>query len=119
MLIFMKESRELVGGIGLTAVRRGVAQMASLGYWAGKAFSRQGLMTEAVRAMVGYGFRHAGLHRIEAACLPHNEASRRLLLRVGFEQEGYAKAYLRIDGAWRDHLLFGLSREDFEAMHPA
>lgn len=119
LFIFTKETRQLMGGVGLSSVRRGVAQMASLGYWAGQAFCRQGLMTEAVRAMIGYGFRHGGLHRVEAACLPHNEASHRLLLRVGFNEEGYAKNYLRIDGAWRDHLLFGLSREEYDAAHPA
>src|SRR3546814_13601253 len=71
-------------------------------------------MTEALRAMLGFGFCQLGLHRIEAACLPSNASSRGLLLKAGFSQEGYARAYLRIGGEWQDHLLFALLREDFE-----
>jgi len=52
------------------------------------------------------------LHRLEAACLPHNEASMRLLESVGFEREGYARAYLRIAGRWQDHVLFALLDTD-------
>ncbi|HET8727423.1 MAG TPA: GNAT family protein, partial [Alphaproteobacteria bacterium] len=73
-----------------------------------------GFMTEAVRAILGFAFYQLGLHRVEAACLPTNVASKGLLLKAGFAQEGYARAYLRIDGEWQDHLLFALLREDFE-----
>lgn len=113
-LMFRHSDDALLGGIGLSNVRRGVAQMASLGYWIGERFSRQGYMTEAVRAMVGFGFHHLGLHRIEAACLPANAASRNLLRKVGFIEEGCARAYLRIDGVWRDHVQFAVLRDDFD-----
>ena len=69
-------------------------------------------MSRAVRAVLNYAFEKQGLHRVEAACLPTNEASKRLLERVGFQQEGYARAYLNINGQWRDHLLFGLLDTD-------
>jgi len=61
-----------------------------------------------VRAAAGFVFGTLRLHRLEAACLPHNEASMRLLESVGFVKEGYARAYLRIDGRWQDHVLFAL-----------
>ena len=98
----------LTGGITLSNVRRGVAQMGTVGYWCGRAFTRQGLTLAAVRAMTDFAFRTLGLHRLEAACIPENDPSRRLLARAGFAEEGYAKAYLKINGAWRDHVLFGL-----------
>ena len=59
-----------------------------------------------------FAFATLRLHRIEAACLPHNEPSIRLLQRVGFQREGYARAYLRINGIWQDHLLFALIETD-------
>ena len=68
----------------------------------------QGRMTQAVQRMTEFGFRQLGLHRIEAACVPENEASARVLLRAGFEEEGFARGYLRIDGRWRDHRLFAI-----------
>jgi len=98
----------LTGGITLSNVRRGVAQMGSIGYWCGKPFARKGFTLAAVRAMSSFAFRTLALHRLEAACLPHNEPSRRLLAQAGFTEEGYAKAYLKINGVWRDHVLFGL-----------
>jgi ribosomal-protein-alanine N-acetyltransferase len=69
-------------------------------------------MSEAVSAVVEFAFEELALHRVEAACLPHNDASRSLLLKVGFRQEGYARQYLRINGKWQDHLLFEILRDD-------
>jgi ribosomal-protein-alanine N-acetyltransferase len=98
----------LTGGITLSNVRRGVAQMGSVGYWCGRPFARQGHTLAAVRALSDFAFRTLGLHRLEAACIPDNDPSRRLLAKAGFEEEGFARAYLKINGAWRDHVLFGL-----------
>lgn len=98
----------LTGGITLSNVRRGVAQMGSVGYWCGRPFTRQGHTLAAVRALSEFAFRTLGLHRLEAACIPDNMASRRLLAKAGFAEEGYAKAYLKINDGWRDHVLFGL-----------
>jgi ribosomal-protein-alanine N-acetyltransferase len=61
---------------------------------------------------VSFAFDSLRLHRVEAACLPENQASRRLLLRVGFSEEGYARQYLKINGRWQDHLLFALLDND-------
>jgi ribosomal-protein-alanine N-acetyltransferase len=98
----------LTGGITLSNVRRGVAQMGSIGYWCGRPFTRQGHTLAAVRALSEFAFRTLGLHRLEAACIPDNQSSRNLLGKAGFEEEGYAKSYLKINGVWRDHVLFGL-----------
>jgi ribosomal-protein-alanine N-acetyltransferase len=104
---------ELVGGIGLSNVRRGVSETASLGYWIGEPFARQGLMTAALPLVLGFSFDRLRLHRVEAACLPINVPSRALLMRAGFQQEGYARQYLCIAGKWQDHLLFAILREDW------
>jgi ribosomal-protein-alanine N-acetyltransferase len=110
-LVFRRSDRELVGGVSLSNIRRGVSQSGSIGYWLGEAYARQGYMTAAVGAVKALGLGRLGLHRLEAACLPENEPSQRLLLRAGFVQEGRASAYLKINGDWRDHLLFGLVAE--------
>jgi len=104
--IFDNEGEVLVGALTLSNVRRGVAQTGTLGYWIGLPFARQGYMTSAVRLTLEFSFRHLGLHRVEASCLPHNRASIRLLEKCGFEREGLARGYLKIAGEWRDHLLF-------------
>ena len=107
-LVIRKEDRVLVGGITLSNIRRGVAQTGAVGYWVGEPHARQGHTLAAVEALRGFAFDRLGLHRLEAACLPENEASSRLLRRAGFQPEGRASAYLKINGDWRDHLLFGL-----------
>lgn len=104
--IFDPEAEMLVGALTLSNVRRGVAQTATLGYWIGAPHARQGYMTSAVRLICDYAFRHLGLHRVEAACLPHNTPSIGLLRKCGFAHEGLARGYLKIAGEWRDHLLF-------------
>ena len=103
----------LTGGVGLSNLRRGVAETASLGYWIGEPHARQGLMTAALPLVLDFAFDRLRLHRVEAACLPTNVPSRALLLRTGFQQEGYARNYLLIDGKWQDHLLFAILREDW------
>jgi ribosomal-protein-alanine N-acetyltransferase len=105
----------LVGGITLSNIRRRAAQYVTLGYWMGQDFVGQGLMTEAVGAVIPFAFDTLGLHRIHAAFLPTNAASRRVLEKNGFREEGYAENYLQIDGKWCDHVLFGLTRERYDA----
>jgi ribosomal-protein-alanine N-acetyltransferase len=107
-LVFRREDHELVGGITLSNIRRGVAQMGTVGYWVGEPHARRGYTLAAVRALTVFAFGRLGLHRLEAACLPENDASRLLLLSAGYKLEGKAPAYLKINGEWRDHLLFGL-----------
>jgi ribosomal-protein-alanine N-acetyltransferase len=104
--LFRKSDEALVGGLTLANIRRGVAQAGSLGYWIGEPFARRGLMTGAVQGLVPFAFASLRLHRLEAACIPSNTASIRLLEKVGFAREGYAREYLCINGLWQDHLLF-------------
>ncbi|HJZ31881.1 MAG TPA: GNAT family protein [Hyphomicrobiaceae bacterium] len=102
----------LLGGLTLSNVRRGVCQAASVGYWIGRSHTRQGHMTNAVRAILPFAFEVLGLHRLEAACLPHNVASARVLAKVGFEREGRARRYLKINGVWQDHDVYALLQDD-------
>ncbi len=106
LLMFDDGPDRLVGGVTLSNVRRGVTQSASLGYWLGAPYTGNGRMTEAVRAVLGYAFSSLRLHRVEAACMPDNASSIAVLERNRFEREGYARSYLYIAGAWRDHVLF-------------
>jgi [ribosomal protein S5]-alanine N-acetyltransferase len=106
-LIVRSSDNALVGGLTLANIRRGVAQAGSLGYWMGQPFARQGYMTAAVRAIIPFAFATLRLHRLEAACIPTNAGSIRLLEKTGFVREGYAREYLCINGTWQDHLLYG------------
>lgn len=111
-LLFDARSEALLGGLTLGLVRRGVAQACTLGYWMGERHAGRGHMTEAVRGALRFAFDELAMHRVEASCLPSNEPSRRLLERVGFQREGLARAYLRINGAWADHLLYASLAQD-------
>lgn len=117
--LFLHSDRgdELVGGITLSNIRRRAAQFVSLGYWMGKPYAGKGYMSEAVGQVVPFCFDSLGLHRIHAAFLPDNIASRRVLEKNGFREEGYAENYLQIDGKWADHVLFSLTRERYEGTH--
>ena len=110
--IFANETGALLGAITLSNVRRGVAQMATLGYWIGQPYARMGHMTAAMKLIKPFAFQHLHLHRIEAACLPVNTASVALLRRSGFRDEGLACGYLKINGMWQDHLLFACLAPD-------
>lgn len=116
-LVFRSSDRTLLGGVTLSNVRRGVAQTASLGYWMGEPHAGKGYMSAAVAALLPFAHGTLGLRRIEAACLPNNAASIRLLQRVGFRREGYGREYLCINGVWQDHLLF--ARLGSDAIAPA
>lgn len=107
-----KQTGQFMGAITLDNIRRGPAQMANLGYWIGPEFARQGYMSEAVTALVAYAFETLDISRVEAACLPKNEASRGLLERCGFKYEGVAQSYLQIGGRWRTHVLYANLRGD-------
>ncbi|MBM3489068.1 MAG: GNAT family N-acetyltransferase [Alphaproteobacteria bacterium] len=117
--LFAEPGEQLLGGATLSNLRRGVTQSGQLGYWMGQTYAGQGYMTEAVALLLPFAFEELQLHRMEAACLPSNERSRRLLLRVGFREEGFARQYLRIDGAWRDHVLFAMLASDPRPPSPA
>lgn len=104
---------DLVGGLTLSNIRRRAAQQANLGYWMSQDAAGKGLMSRAVGMVLPYAFETLDLNRVHAACLPHNAASRRVLEKNGFREEGYAEHYLEIDGRWQDHVLYGLTRYRF------
>jgi len=109
---FRKSDNALVGGLTLASIRRGVAQAGSIGYWMGLPHVRNGHMTAAVKAVLPFSFGTLRLHRVEAACIPTNTPSIRLLERCGFAREGYARRYLCINGIWQDHLLFARLKDE-------
>jgi len=118
-LIFDQTSDQLLGGITLGGVRRGVSQTGTLGYWMAAPHAGKGRMTRAVAAVVDFAFSKLRLHRVEAACIPDNGPSIAVLERNGFQREGYARGYLKIDCAWRDHVLFGLLESEAGARRTA
>ena len=113
-LIFKTDDKELLGGINIGNVRRGVSQSASLGYWIGEKYSRNGYMKEALKLLIPSLFVDLRLNRIEAATLEENIASKNLLKKIGFKKEGVLRKYLKINGTWRDHILYGLLENDFK-----
>ena len=113
-LIFKTDDKTLLGGINIGNVRRGVSQSASLGYWIGEKYSRNGYMKEALKLLIPSLFVDLRLNRIEAATLEENIASKNLLKKIGFKKEGVLRKYLKINGTWRDHILYGLLENDFK-----
>ncbi|WP_420558273.1 GNAT family N-acetyltransferase [Roseovarius sp.] len=112
LFLFRREDEMLVGAITLDNIRRGPAQSGTLGYWTGQPHARKGYMREALQAVSHYAFERLDLSRLEAACLPENAPSRRLLESCGFKYEGVAQSYLQIAGRWRTHVLYAALRGD-------
>lgn len=110
--VFEQGSDRLLGGITLSNVRRGVSQSGSIGYWMGKPHAGKGYMSEAVSLILHFSFETLSLNRVEAACLEHNGASRTLLRKLGFTEEGIARRYLCINGRWQDHVTYAILRDD-------
>lgn len=112
LFLVRREDETLVGAITLDNIRRGPAQAGTLGYWTGEPYARHGYMREALQAVVHHAFTRLDLSRLEAACLPENAPSRRLLESCGFKYEGVAQSYLQINGRWRTHVLYAALRAD-------
>ena len=100
-----------VGQISVNNIVRGSAQFASIGYWIDERVANRGITTRGVALAIDYCFNVVGLHRIEVAIRPENAASLRVVDKLGIEFIGLAPRYLHIDGEWRDHLLFAITRE--------
>jgi ribosomal-protein-alanine N-acetyltransferase len=101
-----------VGQLTISNVIRGSAQYASVGYWIDEAYAGRGIITRAVAMAIDHCFVSVGLHRIEVAIRPENVSSLRVVEKLGIKEIGYAPRYLHIDGAWRDHKLFAITREE-------
>ncbi|NEJ22630.1 GNAT family N-acetyltransferase [Rhizobium leguminosarum] len=106
LFIFLKGDMTLVGGVTIGYIRRGAAQSCMIGYWMGERHAGQGHMFAALQMVIPYIFSGLELHRIEAACIPDNARSIRLLEKAGFQREGYLRGYLKINGQWHDHVMF-------------
>ena len=99
--LFLKsDPGRIVGSVGLSNIVHGVFLSTHLGYRLDGTLTGQGLMTEAVSAVIHQAFAHWRLHRIEASAMPRNTASRKVLARLGFQEEGVSRRYLKIAGVW-------------------
>lgn len=106
LAVFLREApHRVVGSIGLSNFVRGAFQACHLGFSLDREMQGRGLMREALEAVIDYAFGPLGFHRVMANHLPDNARSEGLLIRLGFEREGYARSYLQIGGRWRDHVL--------------
>jgi ribosomal-protein-alanine N-acetyltransferase len=112
LIVGREPGRPLLGYVHLSSVTRRPFDNAYLGYWIAAERQGEGLMTEAVRLAVAFAFEALGLHRVQAAVIPRNAASRRVLAKVGFREEGVALRYLEIAGRWEDHILHAITREE-------
>ena len=106
------KTQTLLGSITIENIRKGPSNAATLGYWLGKEHTGKGFMREAVLTIIDFSFNTLNISRLEAATLPENKSSRGLLERVGFKYEGVGQSYLQINGRWRNHVLYGLLRND-------
>ena len=109
---FCRKDDCMLGGITLGNVRRGAAHMGTIGYWMGEKYAGKGYMTEILSSLIDYAFDELSLHRLEAACLEHNVPSQAVLKKVGFQEEGRARGYLRINAMWQDHITYALLQND-------
>src|SRR4051794_40086213 len=113
--IFALDSERIVGRVALANVVRGAWENATLGYFVDQSSGRRGVATEAVGLILDFAFGPCRLHRVQAAVMPHNAASKRVLEKNGFRHEGFSPHYLRLAGSWRDHDLYALTLEDLES----
>ncbi|HEY4158947.1 MAG TPA: GNAT family protein [Polyangiaceae bacterium] len=111
--VCIAETRELAGVINIGEIVRGLFQSGYLGYYAFEPFSRQGYLSEGLALVLDEAFGELGLHRLEANIQPDNQASRRLVKRLGFRREGFSKRYLKIAGRWRDHERWAILAEEW------
>ena len=112
MLADRAQPATFIGKIALSGVMRGAMYGAYLGYWMAAEVQSRGLATEGLRAVLDFAFGAAGLHRVQAAIMPRNPRSLRVIEKLGFRREGYAERYLQIAGTWEDHILFARTREE-------
>jgi len=103
---------EFVGQLTVNNITRGSGQFASIGYWIDEQYAGRGLTTRAVAMAIDHCFFVLRLHRVEVAIRPENVASLRVVEKLGINEYGYAPRFLHIDGDWRDHRLFAITREE-------
>lgn len=106
---------QLVGEVSLGNVQRGPFQSAFVGYWIDRDQAGRGLAPEAVAVVLRFAFEGLGLHRVEAAIVPRNAASRRVVEKLGLRHEGLADRFLKIRGVWEDHARYAITAEEWSA----
>jgi len=117
-LVKRREDGAVVGAVELSQIVLGVFRSAYLGYYLGASYAGQGFMTEAIALTLNHAFTKVGLHRVEANIQPDNDASRAVVVRLGFTKEGYSRRYLKIGGRWRDHERWAMLAEDWRGLKP-
>ena len=106
LFFFLRTDYNLIGGLTLDNIRYGPFNSASIGYWLGEEYSNKGFMTEALKGIIHYSNKTLNVTRLEAATLPNNAASRRVLEKCEFKYEGVGQSYLQINGRWRNHVMY-------------
>jgi [ribosomal protein S5]-alanine N-acetyltransferase len=100
------------GQLTVGGITWGSSRSAQVGYWIDEAYAGQGVTPTVLAMAMDHCFFAVGLHRVEATIRPENQASRRVVEKLGFREEGLRRRSLHIDGAWRDHLCYALTVED-------
>ena len=108
---------ELIGQVSVSGIVGGAARMCNIGYWIDAQCAGRGYTPRAVAMAVHYLFAELDLHRVEIAIRPENAASLRVVAKLGFGYEGHRRAFLHIDGAWRDHEIFVVTQEQMADPH--
>ena len=108
----MEYDGEVAGQLNIWGVSRGSLCSATIGYWVSERFAGRGITTTAVALATDAAFDQYGLHRMEICIRPENRASLRVVHKLGFRYEGLRRRFIHIDGDWRDHHAFALTRED-------
>ncbi len=103
---------ELVGQVTVSGIQRGSACTGSIGYWVSRHVAGRGIIPTAVALTVDHCFGPVGLHRMEIAIRPENAASLRVVAKLGLREEGLRERFLHIQGGWRDHRTFAVTREE-------
>ena len=112
-LCFDIEDNTLLGGINISNVQRGIMQTANIGYWLGENHINKGYMRESMKIMIPFLFDQMKLNRIQAYTLPENSSSRNLLEKLKFQEEGLIRNCMKINDAWRDHLLYSKLAKEY------
>lgn len=109
------EDGAFAGEINLSSVQRGPFQNAYVGYWIDEKYAGKGYTPEAVVVGARFAFEELGLHRLQIAIIPRNQASRRVVEKLALREEGVALRYLEINGVWEDHVRYAITAEEWEA----
>jgi ribosomal-protein-alanine N-acetyltransferase len=115
--LFLRDGR-FAGEVSLGSVQRGPFQMAYVGYWIDQALAGHRYVPEGVVLIIRYAFEALGLHRLEAAIVPRNTASRHVAERIGMREEGIALRFLQIQGVYEDHVRYAMTFEEWKAREP-